>query len=169
MYGEQPVSASVLSQGKNKYTITFDGSQYEVTGKLAPRLDTNHIELVCDIQGDISKQLVLVNREGVTLYTRDGSYEFALPVPKFLSASAGAGGLGDAVAPMPGVIEKVTYTSLNLTEISTDSIYLRHLLSVSKLMCLSLLLGSQVLICYCWYRRSMRYVHCYARSYLETN
>jgi len=107
MYGEQPVSASVLSQGKNKYTITFDGSQYEVTGKLAPRLDTNHIELVCDIQGDISKQLVLVNREGVTLYTRDGSYEFALPVPKFLSASAGAGGLGDAVAPMPGVIEKV--------------------------------------------------------------
>ena len=86
MYGEQPVSASVLSQGKNKYTITFDGSQYEVTGKLAPRLDTNHIELVCDIQGDISKQLVLVNREGVTLYTRDGSYEFALPVPKFLSA-----------------------------------------------------------------------------------
>ena len=108
MYGEQPVSASVLSQGKNKYTITFDGSQYEVTGKLAPRLDTNHIELVCDIQGDISKQLVLVNREGVTLYTRDGSYEFALPVPKFLSASAGAGGLGDAVAPMPGVIEKVT-------------------------------------------------------------
>ena len=123
MYGEQPVSASVLSQGKNKYTITFDGSQYEVTGKLAPRLDTNHIELVCDIQGDISKQLVLVNREGVTLYTRDGSYEFALPVPKFLSASAGAGGLGDAVAPMPGVIEKVTYTSLNLTKISSLYIF----------------------------------------------
>ena len=40
---------------------------------------------------------------------RDGSYEFILPLPKFMSASAVGGGLGAAVAPMPGVIEKVIF------------------------------------------------------------
>ena len=30
-----------------------------------------------------------------------------VPVPKYKSAAAGGGSLGDAVAPMPGVIEKV--------------------------------------------------------------
>ena len=39
---------------------------------------------------------------------RDGSYEFGLPVPKYQTANLSVGGLGDAVAPMPGVIEKVT-------------------------------------------------------------
>ena len=38
---------------------------------------------------------------------RSGSYEFSLPVPKYLTANLALGGLGDAVAPMPGVIEKV--------------------------------------------------------------
>ena len=41
------------------------------------------------------------------LIFRTGSLEFKKPVPKFQSESLGGGGLGDAVAPMPGVIEKV--------------------------------------------------------------
>ena len=40
---------------------------------------------------------------------QEGSHEFSLPVPKFLQKRAGGGaGAGDAVAPMPGVIEKVS-------------------------------------------------------------
>ena len=39
--------------------------------------------------------------------TREGSREFEKPVPKYKSAAGGGGSLGDAVAPMPGVIEKV--------------------------------------------------------------
>ncbi len=38
---------------------------------------------------------------------REGSLEFSRPVPKFLSESMSGSGLGDALAPMPGVIEKV--------------------------------------------------------------
>ena len=38
---------------------------------------------------------------------QDGSKEFSKPVPKYKSAGVGGGSLGDAVAPMPGVIEKV--------------------------------------------------------------
>ena len=43
------------------------------------------------------------------IISSSGSYEFSLPVPKFLSATLSAAGLGDAVAPMPGVIEKVSH------------------------------------------------------------
>jgi len=103
----QPISATVVNLGGNKFSITVDGKSYSVSGRLVSREETNHTELLCDIQGNINKQRILVNKEGITLFTRDGSYEFQLPVPKFMSASLSSGGLGDAVAPMPGVIEKV--------------------------------------------------------------
>jgi len=99
--------ASVLSRGNSCYTITLDGVEYEVSGRINPKPETNHTEIVCDIQGSISKQRVLITKEGLTLFTRSGSYEFSLPVPKYLTANLALGGLGDAVAPMPGVIEKV--------------------------------------------------------------
>ena len=35
------------------------------------------------------------------------SFEFSKPVPKYKLSGSGVGSLGDAVAPMPGVIEKV--------------------------------------------------------------
>merc|ERR1719153_2016330 len=39
--------------------------------------------------------------------SKQGSYEFSKPTPKYKLAGGGGGSLGDAVAPMPGVIEKV--------------------------------------------------------------
>ena len=41
------------------------------------------------------------------LWPRDGSVEFSKPVPKYQLQGGSTGGAGDAVAPMPGVIEKV--------------------------------------------------------------
>ena len=41
------------------------------------------------------------------LRPRDGSVEFSKPVPKYQLQGGSTGGAGDAVAPMPGVIEKV--------------------------------------------------------------
>lgn len=44
---------------------------------------------------------------------QDGSYQFSLPVPKFMSMEAedvGATGGDVAVAPMPGVVEKLCVT-----------------------------------------------------------
>ena len=67
----------------------------------------NFTELVADIDGTISKQRVKVDSDTVTLYTKEGSRAFDKPVPKYKSAAGGGGSLGDAVAPMPGVIEKV--------------------------------------------------------------
>ena len=62
---------------------------------------------MADIDGTISKQRIKVDSDSVTLYTKEGSRAFDKPVPKYKSAAAGGGILGDAVAPMPGVIEKV--------------------------------------------------------------
>jgi len=103
----QTYTATVVSLGGNKYKITLGDSVHEVSGKLVDHPETNHTELVCNNQGNITKQRLLANKTGVTLFTKEGSYEFGVPVPKFLTASLAAGGLGDAVAPMPGVIEKV--------------------------------------------------------------
>merc|ERR1739844_315861 len=54
-----------------------------------------------------TRQRVRITKEGITLYTRDGSVEFSRPVPKYQLQGGSTGGAGDAVAPMPGVIEKV--------------------------------------------------------------
>ena len=39
---------------------------------------------------------------------QEGSHELKLPTPKFLTQRKGAGSGGGAVAPMPGVVEKVS-------------------------------------------------------------
>ncbi len=62
---------------------------------------------MCNIDGDISNQRVLIDGETVRLFTADGSVNFTQKLPKFLSQQLGGGSLGDAVAPMPGVVEKV--------------------------------------------------------------
>ena len=80
---------------------------YSVNAKLSHNPQRNFTELVTDIDGDISKQRILVTEQAVILYTKDGSYEFGRPLPKFKGAGSGGGSLGDAVSPMPGVIEKV--------------------------------------------------------------
>jgi hypothetical protein len=43
---------------------------HKVTGRLNPRPETNHTELVCEVDGHIAKQRVLITPTGVTLYTR---------------------------------------------------------------------------------------------------
>jgi len=100
-------SVGVTSKGSGQYTFTVGDQTYSVTGKLTTNVDLNFTELVTDIDGSISKQRVLVVGDNLNLYTKKGSYEFTKPVPKYKLAGVSSGSLGDAVAPMPGVIEKV--------------------------------------------------------------
>merc|ERR1719334_1303317 len=100
-------SVGVSAQGGGQYLVTVGDASYKVGGKLVPSPDTNSTELVCDVDGTITRQRVRITNEGITLYTRDGSVEFSKPVPKYQLQGGSSGGAGDAVAPMPGVIEKV--------------------------------------------------------------
>jgi len=101
------MSARVTSMGGNQFSVKIGDKNYSVNAKLTQNHQRNFTELVTDIDGDISKQRVVVNSDTVTLFTKEGSKEFRKPLPKYKSAGVGGGSLGDAVAPMPGVIEKV--------------------------------------------------------------
>jgi len=101
------MSARVTSMGGNQFSVKIGDKNYSVNAKLTQNPQRNFTELVTDIDGDISKQRVVVNSDTVTLFTKEGSKEFRKPLPRYKSAGVGGGSLGDAVAPMPGVIEKV--------------------------------------------------------------
>jgi len=100
-------TVSVTSKGSGVYNFTIGDQTFTVGGKLKKNDDLNFTELVTDIDGTITKQRVLIDEGNLTLFTKKGSYEFSKPVPKYKLAGGSSGSLGDAVAPMPGVIEKV--------------------------------------------------------------
>ena len=100
-------SVGVSAQGGGQFLVTVGDKTFKVGGRLLPSPETNSTELVCDVDGTISRQRVRITKEGITLYTRDGSVEFSKPLPKYQLQGGSSGGAGDAVAPMPGVIEKV--------------------------------------------------------------
>merc|ERR1712179_472980 len=92
-------SVGVTSQGAGHFSFTIGDKKYSVSGKLSTNTDMNYTELVTDIDGSISKQRVLVTGDNLALYTKQGSYEFSKPTPKYKLAGGGGGSLGDAVAP----------------------------------------------------------------------
>jgi len=106
-HGETTHSVGVSAQGGGRYLVTVGDSTHLVTGRLHHSRETNSTELVCDIDGAISRQRILLTDSSLTLYTRDGSVEFTKPVPKYQLQGSSSGGAGDAKAPMPGVVEKV--------------------------------------------------------------
>lgn len=105
--GDTPHQVGVSFQGQGHFLFNVGAQTYKVTGKLVHNKELNFTELVCDIDGVVSKQRVNWDLDSLTLFTKGGSWEFSRPVPKFKLEGGSGGGLGDAVAPMPGVIEKV--------------------------------------------------------------
>jgi len=90
-----------------KYKIKIgDGTELDVTAKLSVTDNVNHIELTAD--GQISKSRVVFMDEDIFIFTKDGSCCFSMEKPAFLTSQSGAtSGAGGAVAPMPGIIEKI--------------------------------------------------------------
>merc|ERR1719370_893976 len=80
---DQMHSVGVSHQGQGRYMVSVGDSSHTVTGKLIHNKELNFTELICDIDGSISKQRVLVAGDDLTLFTRDGSVRFTKPTPKF--------------------------------------------------------------------------------------
>ena len=80
---------------------------HHVSGHLTQ--SDNVQELTSCVNGEISKLKLVNSTDGqLKLFHRDqGTMVFKQKLPKFLSQQLGGGSLGNAVAPMPGVIEKV--------------------------------------------------------------
>jgi 3-methylcrotonyl-CoA carboxylase alpha subunit len=105
--GGKVLSPQVIYLGDDVYKVIVGGVEHTVSGRLERHEEANFTELICNIDGAVSKQRVLLQGAQVRLFTHQGSVNFAHSTPKFLSLQHGAGSLGDAVAPMPGVVEKV--------------------------------------------------------------
>nr|CAH0100076.1 unnamed protein product [Daphnia galeata] len=80
--------------------------EIDVSAKLSVSDNVTSIELSAN--GEISKSRVVFLNGNVHLFTKDGSVAFAMEKPSFLT-SLGQGSIkqGGAVAPMPGIIEKI--------------------------------------------------------------
>ena len=79
-------------QGSGRYLVTLpDGEEHLVSGRLAARPGTNHTDLVCDVDGTVSRQRVLVTNDAVTLYTAAVSLVLERAVPRFMLDLAGGG------------------------------------------------------------------------------
>lgn len=95
----------VTYKGLKNFTVSFDGKDYDVTGEFQQQGDAGAI--TCSVNSITTKSRVVLQDETVHIFTKFGSYEFILPAPKFIKESGGGTTLGGAVAPMPGVIEKI--------------------------------------------------------------
>lgn len=105
--GDEAVTPVVTYVDENNYKVKIGESEYAVSGSLVPNQLDNFTQLTCVVDGMASKSRVLLSGESVRLFGANGSTTFTHKLPKFLSNQLGGGSLGDAVAPMPGVLEKV--------------------------------------------------------------
>ncbi|QQP34907.1 MethylcrotonoylCoA carboxylase 1 (Alpha) (Silurana), partial [Caligus rogercresseyi] len=99
---ESPVKASVIFKGNDKFDISVNGGpSHSVSSQDSSPPRAQYIRDCCNVDGAISRQRFTLSDEEVVLFTRG--------VGKFISTQmgGGSGAAGDALAPMPGVIEKV--------------------------------------------------------------
>jgi len=92
----------IATRTANGYTLEFGDQSLEVSATLEDG------QLVCFVDGVKSIQRAVTNGPLIKLFSRDvGAVSFSQQLPKFLSQQIGGGSLGGAIAPMPGVVEKV--------------------------------------------------------------
>lgn len=92
--------------GGSKYRMSVGGESFEVSGSLVCDNGTRHLS--ASVGDSVSRVNVVLDGRDVHLFTQTGSWKVSVPAPKFESELGHvAGASGGAVAPMPGVVEKV--------------------------------------------------------------
>ncbi|KAH9492190.1 Methylcrotonoyl-CoA carboxylase subunit alpha, mitochondrial [Bulinus truncatus] len=110
-----------LLDGDNEHKITLsevDPNKWQVTVDCGDPLMVSDVKLIeessnkfsvkCSVDGSVSTMTVLLQGNAVHMFTVDGLHSLNLPTPSYLKSAVKSGSLFDPVAPMPGVIEKVT-------------------------------------------------------------
>ncbi|KAK6190730.1 hypothetical protein SNE40_002530 [Patella caerulea] len=113
--GDEEVKVDVIQYRDGSFDMTTpDGIQHQVTGDIDR--DDDQIKSTCFIDGIKTTSSVVINGNSLHLFSGDGSYELKLPVPNYMKSSLATGAAGDAVAPMPGVIERVVVSEGSTVE-----------------------------------------------------
>uniref|UniRef100_T1IZR9 Methylcrotonoyl-CoA carboxylase subunit alpha, mitochondrial n=1 Tax=Strigamia maritima TaxID=126957 RepID=T1IZR9_STRMM len=87
------------------YRMTIGNQEYSVNGSIIR--DEKETIVVCDMNGSINKAKISIHDDVIHIFTKDGSYSLTIPSPKFVSATAKGEAQEGAIAPMPGVIDKI--------------------------------------------------------------
>ncbi|XP_068208891.1 methylcrotonoyl-CoA carboxylase subunit alpha, mitochondrial [Palaemon carinicauda] len=104
--GEKGEDIVVDYLGSGKYRMTVGGRTFDVSGSLVR--ENNNCTLTSSVDGAVSSSRIVVDNRDVHLFTATGGWRMSLPRPKFEEEIGSAlGATGGAVAPMPGVIEKI--------------------------------------------------------------
>ncbi|XP_013419354.1 methylcrotonoyl-CoA carboxylase subunit alpha, mitochondrial [Lingula anatina] len=112
--GDQNIELKLTYNPDGTYTSAVRDREYLVTGHLETQ--GNKTVLKSCIGGIHQKANVVIQGDSIHVFTMEGSHSLSLPVPKYLQPTKGGSSVGDAVAPMPGVIDKVLVTEGELVE-----------------------------------------------------
>ncbi|KAG7171848.1 Methylcrotonoyl-CoA carboxylase subunit alpha-like, partial [Homarus americanus] len=99
-------SVQVYYLGSGKYHMTVGTASFDVSGSLV--CNNNVRQLSASIDGCISYSHIVMEDKDIHVFTETGGWKMSIPAPKFEKEIGKAGSVtGGAVAPMPGIIEKV--------------------------------------------------------------
>lgn len=102
-------NVQVAYMGSGKYKMSVGSSIFEVSGSMLQ--DNNVCHLNCVIDGNVSRSRIVIQGRDMYVFTPTGGWKLSVPTPKFeKEMSSATGATGGAIAPMPGVIEKVFVT-----------------------------------------------------------
>lgn len=104
--GEHTVDVTVQCNHDNSFNVTIGNQEHHVTADLAK--DGDRTSIRCNIDGVISSSHVVIQDDALHLFTTEGKHQLNFLIPKYMMARKVGSGADDTVAPMPGVIEKVT-------------------------------------------------------------
>ncbi|GIX70895.1 methylcrotonoyl-CoA carboxylase subunit alpha, mitochondrial [Caerostris extrusa] len=105
VFKEKEYAVDVQYEGNKSYTFFIEDQKYSM--QMAPSKDDSSV-LHCTVDNKNFPVRSILHGNEIHLFTKDYSYEFLLPTPKFLSAFGSESLHKGAVAPMPGVIEKIS-------------------------------------------------------------
>ncbi|RUS74519.1 hypothetical protein EGW08_017726, partial [Elysia chlorotica] len=112
--GDTEHTIHISETGPNSRSVSVDGQapvtieDVRLTTEPGAGTDNEKTTVRCSINGKISSSTILMRGNSVHIFAVDGSHNLSIPLPKFLKSSLGSGSINDPVAPMPGVVEKVT-------------------------------------------------------------
>lgn len=102
-------SVQVDYLGSQRYHMTVGGKSFSVSGFLV--CDNDVRRLTTSIDGAVSCSHIVIDNRDIYIFTQNGGWKISVAAPKFETEIGKATGVaGGAVAPMPGVIEKVFVT-----------------------------------------------------------
>jgi len=104
LFNKNSYDITVQYADKNSFKMTVGENSYLVHGELQ---GTEAPEIVCEMNGALSKSRVAFQNDYVVLFTKDYAFKLEIPAPKYLTAAIKGVSSGDAIAPMPGVIENI--------------------------------------------------------------